>query len=413
MQATTIGQPTVIGGSVQAAVATQTSLPVDVPASSSLAYPIRLPDTFPVNLEASQLTQLLAEVQAIDFLAMPALDIETLRDGSEQALGTLLNTALDQVSQAENPNLFTLVRKLSDGVNKAKLPELADKILNAKPSMLEKGVALLFGKKTRDDAAQKAWEEVKRLAQGRTRTLKDLMDGMESEVSSAQKKVREELVAMGQLRGSLRDMFGSAATDAAFVALLLEKARVQVEEYAGHVQPSDLIGQANLRDQKAKLQALESRALALEGGLTRISADQVTIQQIEDAGFKENQEVSTTFVTRFNSIKMTLVNLHHALGVQGLQLIADQGRELDAALIAVNRKVSTEVVTHAANAAGDNRLHQAEQIRSIADGAHEMLGIVEAAEENNKRKFAECRQSLQGSRQILLGVGQKVLPKSR
>ncbi|MGT2467579.1 hypothetical protein ACVOMV_25975 (plasmid) [Mesorhizobium atlanticum] len=77
-----------------------------------------------------------------------------------------------------------------------------------------------------------------------------------------------------------------------------------------------MVAQARVQELRDKLRLLESRALALEGTYTRLPADQMVIQQIEQAGITTLQETATTVAARFASIKMTLLSIHGAFAVK-------------------------------------------------------------------------------------------------
>ncbi|MDN5750920.1 MAG: HAD family hydrolase, partial [Pseudonocardia sp.] len=62
--------------------------------------------------------------------------------------------------------------------------------------------------------------------------------------------------------------------------------------------PAEVAAQARVRELQDKLRLLESRALALEGTYTRLPADQMVIQQIEQAGVATLQETATTVASR-------------------------------------------------------------------------------------------------------------------
>ena len=174
--------------------------------------------------------------------------------------------------------------------------------------------------------------------------------------------------------------------------------------------PNNPVQKAELDDLYDKFQALESRALALEGTLSRLPADQLVIRQLQNAGITTLQETSTTAASRFASIKMTLLTIHGALVTKGVQQLADQGAALDANLATVRATLMRDVVTRAANAPGDNRLAQAEQLRGIVSETTALVDIIEQARMGNVQKFGQARQMFAQARQEMLALGQQIRP---
>ena len=152
---------------------------------------------------------------------------------------------------------------------------------------------------------------------------------------------------------------------------------------------------------KDKLRLLESRALALEGTYTRLPADQLVIQQIEQAGIATLQETATTVASRFASIKMTLLSIQGAFAVKSVQQLAGRQARLDKQLTELRGRSLKDVAVSAAQAPGDNRLAHAEQIEQIIATTNEIHGLVAAARKTTEEKFEQARQKFAAARQEL------------
>jgi len=304
-----------------------------VPATtSSQAVELALPADFPLTLSADQVQQIRSQLATSSLAAISQMDIAKIGSEAEAELHRTLGSFLDRIEKGEQPRIFTLVKRLSEAVDEQQLPALADEILHAKPTLWERIVGA-FSRKSLSRALQRAYEEIRLRAAGKTRTLNDLMKGMERELEQEQRRLEGELRAQEELKESYRRHFVDFAVVVAFMTSWLDKARTEVQQAiaAG----ADTATQRALAD---KLQALESRTIALENTLTRLPSDQLTIRMLENAGLATLQETTTTASGRFASIKMTLLTIHGALVTQGVQRLAEQGAALDANLLAVRQK---------------------------------------------------------------------------
>jgi hypothetical protein len=389
-------QTTVAAPQVKEAEATQLAgLPAAVPAS------------FPVALGKEQVLVVEDNLAKVDFLTLTLQDVATLGNDAELALQQTLDGFLSRINQLDNPNLFKLVTQLNDAVAEQKLPDLADRILNGKPGTMDK-LRSFLSKKGAEKALADAWEETKRLVQGKTKTLVDLVAVMEKELNQEQVRLGAEIRNMEELKAAYRDRFNDFVVVVAFLAALLERAKKQVAEAMAAANPADMIQKQDLDALQDKLQALESRTLALEGTLTRLPADHLVIRQLQAAGITTLQETTTTAASRFSSIKMTLLTINGAMITSGVQKLADKGAALDANLTAVRGKLMQDVVTKAANAPGDNRLAQAEQLKGIVESTQSLVGIVEQARTANQQKFTQARLMFDAARKDMLALGSKV-----
>lgn len=361
-----------------------------------------LPAGFPAVLDEGQLREISGRIAAIDFATMDSRDIALLGAEAEQALHRVLDGFLGRIEKSDQPRLFKLFTELKEAVDREDLPAVAARILDAKPSFLERLVGA-FSRKALRQATSRAYDEACRVATGKSRKLSDLVGAMERELQVEQQRLSEELCQLENLKETYRERFTDFAQAAAFAHGLLEKAR---QEVAG-VDAADGFATTELQD---KLQALESRALALEGTLSRLPSDQLVIRQLQNAGISTLQELATTASARFSSIKMTLLTIHGARITQDVQRLARQGADLDRNLAAVRGMLLEEVVTVAAHAPGDNRLAQADQLRQIVEETKSLQLLVADARVRNQQKFDAARQLFAQACQDMVSLGRSLNP---
>lgn len=362
---------------------------------------IIIPSSFPMTLNETQTQAVEGLLTKVDFMTIRLQDVATLCDDTEKALHQTLDGFLVRIGKMDNPKIFKMVTQLSEAVKKEDLPALADKILNNKPGFFE-SLRAKMNRKSAAEAAEQLWLETKNLVQGKTKTLVDTVNSMERELQVEQVNLNNEIQSMDQLKNAYRDRFNDFVIAAAFMSAFFERAKTVVETTAQSIDQNNIVEKQQFDELRDKLQALESRALALEGTLTRLPADQLVIRQLQQSGIQTLQEVQTTASSRFASIKMTLVTINGAMVTRGVQQLADQGAALDSNLTAVRGLLMKDVIAKSANAAGDNRLAQAEQLRNIIKETTELATIAEQARVSNQDKFTKTREMFSTARQEML-----------
>lgn len=403
---------TVIGQTV--AVATPppslATLTVAPTGTGQAVVPYTPPANFPVALTDQEAAAVTQQVAAGDIFAIHLLDIGSLGDEPEKNLGRMLDEVLGKIDMFDNPELYKLFRTFSEKVAEAKLPEVADRIINGKPTGWENFKMIISNAKARQKALDEFFDETKRIASGKTKTLVDLVGEKEKALGTAETKLVGEIQTFEQLKDGYVARFREFAVVAAFLQAFLAKAQGDVSAKKAKMDATDPAQKAEMDGFDDKLKALESRSLNVYGSLLKIAAKQVTIRQLQNAGIQTLTETKSTALSRFNGIKMTLIELNGALAIKSVQRLAQAGADLDDQLMKVDALLSKEVVTVAANAAGDNRVAQAEQIKKIVADAQELDDLVEKARVSNVKKFADARKLMDESRQDLLALGQKVQP---
>jgi hypothetical protein len=364
-----------------------------------------LPQNFPLNLEPQQLSVIQGRVEKFDLASVPAQHIALMGQEPTNNLNRVLDGFLDRVNKNENPQLFKLVDTLSEEIAKEKIGELAEQILSAQPSLKDR-ILGMFSKKALQRGLDRAYEELGRVARNKSKTLSDVVVGMERKLQVEMAKLTEELRNMDALKGEYRKAFFAFGEEVAFLTNALAKAQAQAPALLAAAD-KDVMAQQEIHD---KLQALESVALSREAMLTRMPAEALIIRQLQNAGVSTLQELTVTMGDRFASIRMTLLGIHGANLVRNVQRLGQANAALDNQLQEARAKLMGAVVTTAANAPGNNRLEQANNLKKVVADTQVLQGIVEAARDANRAKFAEARATMSQARQDLLALGQQIPP---
>lgn len=362
-----------------------------------------LPQNFPINLEPQQLGAVQARIEKFDFASLPTQHIALLGQEPTTNLNRVLGGFLDRINKGENPQLFKLVDTLSDAIAKEKIGELAEQMLSATPSLKDR-ILGLFSKKALQRGMDRAYEELGRTARGKSKSLSDVVEGMERKLHAEMVKLGEELRNMDVIKGEYRKAFVSFAEEVVFLNNALAKAQAQAPALLAAAD-KDVMVQQEIHD---KLQALESVALSREAMMTRMPAEALLIRQLQNAGISTLQELTVTMGDRFASIRMTLLGIHGANLVRGVQRLGQANAALDNQLQEARAKLMGTVVTTAANAPGNNRVEQANNLKRVVEDTRALQTAVEAAREANQAKFAEARSTLSDARQDLLALGQQI-----
>ncbi len=403
---------TVIAAGTMLAMANK---PAPAPSTEGKELVVLPPSDLPPAVLAAGRADALAErLRAASIITMPLRDIAVLGNECEKDLGAVLNQFLLHIDAFRSPEIYQLFDALTKEVGKAELPKIAERIVEKKKSWweesAEKAKALVTTAEGRKVAAARAWEELQRLLSGKTQTLVDLLEKKEKELGEKQKTLDTQITTFERLKDAYRASFGDFAGTVSTMKAFLEKAKSEIAAAEAAADPADMAKQQDIQELKDKLQALQSRTLALEGGLTALPAHQIMVRQLQNAGIQTLQETTTTATARFNNIKLTLLELNGTLAIRGVQRASEAAATLDAQLADVQSMLAKDVVTKAANAAGDNRLAQARAIEKIVADTAAIEALVVEGRGNNAVKFAEAETMLKDSRQALLTIGQKVRP---
>lgn len=362
------------------------------------------------NLPAPNRSLVLSPTQALEAEEMAAqVDFATLSPAEIAKVGLdegrgfqdTLDDFLERLGGDRADKLYDLCEQLNSGVADAELPALYEEIVNQQKNSGWRWWVnpWNWGRGALQAARQAHQETVKRTTE-KTTQLSRLMADMESQLTHEVHNLTLGLNELDALKKSYSLHAANFAVVVSAAQLMLAKARQLVADKETEVAKTpDALVQADLQDLKNKLQLLESQALALEGAYSRLPADRLVIQQIQNAGLTTLQEVIITATSRFNSIKMTLLTLRGLLDVQGVQAIAQRQATMDRQLESIRRAVGQKVVLTAAVTPGNNRLEQATQIMQIVDDNRSMQEAVQKGRFDNQEKFAKARQILAEARQ--------------
>lgn len=344
------------------------------PADSALtAEPITpaaglsLPPNFPVQLSPSESAEIEAQLEQMDLARLPLRDIALLGGAAEAGLHRTLGAILARIERSEQPRIFKLVTQLRDAVEREDLPALADRILNARPGLMDR-VAGFFSQKALAQAAERRFEEVHRVAAGKVKRLADVITTIEHELRSEQTRLDSEIRALDALKARYRSRFVEFAQLVAFMRGFLEKSRA-------HLAPVDPPMAPELHD---KLQALESRALAIEGTLTRLPPEPLVTRQLQDAGISILRETHASASSRVAYIKKVLMTTDGALAMEAAQ-----------------------------------RPVQAQKLKVAVDATRELVDAVEQVRHKRAEQFEQARGLFTQARAEMTLLGQPARPEPR
>ena len=355
-------------------------------------------DTGAIVLSEEQVPLAEQALAALDFATLPSGEVIKIGLEAEQSLQRTLDGFLARLDKNTAAKVFALFGELEQGVEDAKLPEILDKLQNGeKPGFLGALLGRFRGKRA-DEVAAELLAEIGDLISGRTKTLADRMMTLETSLSKEMQTLFGELQVLDTLKKSYSTHFGDFTVAAAASRAFLAKAQAFVAAEEATTDAADPVAASRLMEWRDKLRLLESRALALEGTYTRLPADQLVIQQIEQAGVATLQETATTVASRLASIKMTLLSIHGAFAVKNVQQLASRQAKLDAQLTDLRGRALKDVAVAAAKAPGENRLAQAQQIEAIIATTKEINGMVAAAKKATEEQFAQAREKFAAAR---------------
>ena len=325
---------------------------------------------------------------------LPSHTIIKIGSEAEADLSKTLGEILNGFTNEESPVLFSILETLSKGIKDADLPSILEKIQASGGTGLWQRVLKKLGFNK---------ENLKQLSdfiQGKTVTLKDLVNNLEGEMVEELKRLGQELRDIDDLRHVLGDQYE------AFNQVVEESQTYYDQQHrlltSGKTQPTE--------SQARKLELLENRVLSLKTSQTQLAAEHQALSIILQSGIITFQEVMGSAGSRFNSIRMTLIHIHGVLGVKNVQSLADQSAALDAQLNTVRSSWTKSVVQKAATMSGENRLQQMRRLEQLSSDCKELLRVEQEARTANQKICQEIRPQLEAMRQKLaIGIEQTVV----
>ena len=353
------------------------------------------------TLSEAQQAEVERIVSTIKIEELTPAEIVQIGFPAEQALQQTLDGFLARLDKNSSHHVFLLFDQLEKGVKDADLQEVLRKIQNTKPTFFRRLIGFFKGKSL-SRISKETYDAVKDLLSGKTQTLAYEVNKIEKELAHHMHKLNDELTTMQELKESYHDHMTNFGTMAVASQRVLEMAKdhltVLEREHLANENP---ILTAKLQDFTQKVQLLESRTLSLVGAFTRLPADHIIIQQIEQAGVATLQETTITASSRFASIKTTLLAINGAFNVKNVQQMAQKQALMAQQLQQIRSQLTKEIVNTAITNPGDNRLEQVAQIEKIIQDAKEIRELIKTAQEINESKFRTVREKFETLRNQL------------
>lgn len=363
-------------------------IPANVPMVPD-AVSVTLPANFPVQLTADSIEKIQSDVAVFDLAQADLKTLSTQGEASYKALNRTLDSYLQDVTQASQPQFFKLVDALSDEVEKQKLGEVAHAILTAKPSLADRFIGL-FNRRHLRNATDKVFETLGNAAKLRTKSLADLVNAKEREMDADLQHLAARMTALSTVKVQLRDSFYAFGEDTARLYGLLAVAEAQLPHLLA-ASSRDLVAQKDLED---KVQALKSLAIARETMLTRLPAEALVMRAIENAGYSTLREVATDTRQQFAEVRLGLLKVNAAFEVKSVQRAHESTARLAKNLQDLSMELGTEVAVRAEQLPGENRLANAKHLQDFIQTFQSWSAKTAEARKKSDLEMAESVQVL-------------------
>lgn len=380
---------------------TSVALHTASPAGALALTTLSIPQNFPVKVSEDDQAVILQRANGFSIFDINALDIAKLGVTAELELNKVLDQFLSGIDNRTSPQVFALLSGLNKTIEAENLPSVADRVMNAKPSLMAQILGKFSPQKLRD-ALQQVLEETNRIVGTKTKKLSDEVRAIETKMRAEMTVCEAEVKKLDGVVLAYRKSLDLFAKDTLYLVNCLDRARAEVAASEPRLAEDNLLR----LEINQKLSALESRALAVESAMTRLPASQLNIAMLKDAGMQTLLEQTISLTSNVAAIKDALLQLNAGCRIRQTQLLGDQQRALSENLTRVNNKMTGDVVMAAATAAGDNRLSQAQQIQSVVDSVRDLQMKAEQARQETAQKFDQSRSMLASSRQAMLELGQ-------
>jgi uncharacterized protein YihD (DUF1040 family) len=361
-------------------------------------------ETFPTKLSPQMTQAAVAQANSFSLQDVNLLDISKLADTAEKGLAKTVSDFLSRCS-SESPVVYRLVKELNAEIEKEKVGELAAQVINPQPGTMAKFVGM-FSKKKLNNAIDEVINGLSITLRGKTKNLNDVINKMQAELERDQQKQIVSIQEMQKLKAAYQKAFTDFTTDVAFMMLILAKSKKDFQA----IEAEGKLDGYELSELKQKLAALESRTIFLSSAMLKLPTDQLVITQLEEAGIITLTESTSTALSRFTNIKMTMLNIHQALVTATLQRNMLQGQALDENLAAVRGQLTGQVALKSAKMMGDNRVREAERLQQTVNDIAALQSEIETARANQQQQFDVAWNTLTSVTQTLGQLGTRIQP---
>lgn len=369
--------------------------------------------TLKVSLTPAQRAQVGERLKDMNFLDMGTLEVASVGQQAVASLAAVNKKFLERIDLAEDPRLFDLFTRLAKGVEDAKLPDLAERILSGKLTAWERFTSLFSSKSARKQAAKRMREQIVGMVKSTTTTLCGRVDALEAEVVKSLGTLQSEVMTMEALKQAYNERISDFVVETAVSRGFVEMSRPLVAEaeakLAATINPTPQ-AQSYVDGLRYRLETANSVAAAREGTLTRIPTDQQVISMLQAAGVMTYVETLITAPDRFNQIRSTLIQLNTSLQIKGTQDMINASAVIAEQLNQVNKNMGTQVMTVAANLMGENRLRQAREIQEQATYVVTTRKMMADARIQNATKIADARKMFEGTRDEMAKLAAQIDP---
>jgi len=331
-----------------------------------------------------------------DLLTTQEGDLVTYGDETLKRTHVVMDKLLERVTKGSDPVLFELFGQLQKGIEKADLGELEKEIRDSQGKGFFGGLLVSIGATTVAKRMQKVNERIASQLTSKSKTISELVRGMETKVETEVARLIADANAQRVLADEFRQQIEEYGLYVKNGKAVLDKAKEDLKTMEATATASgDPVKIEESRIFAQKIALFENRLLILETALVKAPKELEVIRISQGAIWQTTSEVASSSSMEFADIKSTLLNLAVSHQLSTVQGMSDQRRQLRDSLSTHGTNLLEKTSVAAAEAQGNNRLADAQKLLATTQRVVEIRKKVEDANKANEAKFAEARVALE------------------
>lgn len=316
-----------------------------------------------------------------------------------QKLNDQLKTFTSKMSSIKSPGLFTLIDDLSKNVNQADLDTIWERTVNAKPTVKARIISW-FRPSAINENLQDQYRNVYKLLTERSKGLEVKLSEIERKLVQQKHDQENNIRALHTSFETYYNSFQEVRDQFIFVLYLEEFYKTELEKFKA-TNSSSIQTTRKINEYESTLRDIENKRLVLQGALIKFPITVQQNQNLIEVCKNILKEIDNTLLGNFTSIRSNLLGLGVALNAQQAMLGTNTAKTLDDNLSKMSMKINSDLSVKAELFAGQSRLREAEQIRSMVLEIRNVNEEIQRAKEQSKQDIQQATDILNESAQEL------------
>lgn len=354
--------------------------------------------------DESELTYINSIFQNKGFNTIDGVTSEAVDNIGKQNFAELdnkLKQFTSAMSGVKAAGIFSMMSDLSKDIDDVNIEDVLNRAVTAKPTLLSYFFSL-FDKNAKQKSVSQKLDSLSRLVKDKSGNVESKLQVMEGDLKTQRAEQEQNIKILEQSYKAYLETFMGMRRQFGLIVFLEHSYKQQLEEYKQRISnQTDLIISQKIGEYERVMKDIENRRLLIHKTMIQLPLTAKQAETLIEVCKNLMQEINTTLISSFPSIRGNLTNLYVCISAQKAMIGNNLAADLENKIAEASAKATGHLAVQTEMLAANARKREAETMQKIVTEMKANKATLDSAKSQSK-------QIIQDASNVLINLAEDV-----